>query len=187
MMPTGRPPASAARSTRTPAELVELGRIVNRHGIRGELRVHLHNPDSAAVFECAAVVLTRPDGTHERLRVLAGRRHKQFALLRLDGVATANDAEALIGCGVAVPRAALAPAGPAAAYHVDLIGCSVRTTGGEPLGTVCELIVTGSNDVCVVRGTGREFLIPLVADVIAALDVAARSIVVHPVPGLLDA
>jgi 16S rRNA processing protein RimM len=52
---------------------------------------------------------------------------------------------------------------------------------------VRELIVTGSNDVCVVRGTGREYLIPLIADVIATLDTAGREIVVHPVPGLLDA
>ena len=87
---------------------------------------------------------------------------------------------------MAVPRAALPPPGPAAVYHVDLIGCAVRTTAGEALGTVQEMIVTGSNDVCVVRGGGREVLIPLVADVIAALDTAARTIVVHPLPGLLE-
>jgi len=119
--------------------------------------------------------------------VLAGRRHKRFALLRLEGVETANDAEALIGRGVAVLRTQLPPPGPAALYHVDLIGCAVHTTAGEPLGTVEELIVTGSNDVCVVRGLGREVLIPLVADVIATLDTAARTIIVHPIPGLLDA
>ena len=101
-------------------------------------------------------------------------------------MATANDAEALIGCRIVVPRAALPAAGPRAVYHVDLIGCAVRTTGGEWLGTVRELIVTGSNDVCVVRDTQREFLIPLVADVIAEVDTTARMIVVHPLPGLLD-
>jgi 16S rRNA processing protein RimM len=183
MVPVGRPPESAAGA----GPLVELGRIVNRHGIRGEVRVLPHNPDSAMVLALAAVVLTGPDGSCQSRRVLAGRRHKKFALLHLEGVASADDAEALVGCTVSVPRAHLPPAGPAAIYHIDLLGCAVRTTGGEALGTVHELIVTGSNDVCVVRGSGREYLIPLVADVIAELDPGARTIVVHPLPGLLDA
>ena len=186
MVPRDRAP-ERARSGSTADELIELGRIVNRHGIRGEVRVLLHNPDSTAVVDSPAVILTRADGSTESRRVLESRRHKHFALVRFDGVTTANDAEALIGCGVAVPRAQLPPPGPSALYHVDLIGCAVHTTDGELLGTVEELIVTGSNDVCVVRGAGREVLIPLVADVIATLDTAARTIVVRPVPGLLDA
>lgn len=186
-MPAGRPPELAARAASVPDDLVELGRVVNRHGLRGEVRVLLHNPESSTLGELAAVVLTRHDGSTEARRVHGCRRHKRFALLRLEDVTTASDAEALVGCGVAVPRPQLPPPGPRAAYHVDLIGCAVRTTAGEPLGTVRELIVTGSNDVCVVRGDRGEVLIPLVADVIAALDTAARTIVVRPLPGLLDA
>jgi 16S rRNA processing protein RimM len=163
-----------------------LGQIVNRHGIRGELRLRLHNPRSTAVRHLDSVVLVRADGTSEPRRLVAVRPHKQFLLLQLDGVATADDAEALIGCRVAVPRAVLPAPEPASVYHVDLVGCDVRTTDGVVLGSVCEVLVTGSNDVCVVRGTGREYLIPLVADVIATLDTGARAIVVHPLPGLLD-
>ena len=145
-----------------------------------------HNPDSTVLDEAASIGLTRPPSEPTWRRVLASRRHKQFVLLWLEGVETANDAEALVGCGVALPREQLPPPGEAV-YHIDLIGCAVRTTAGEELGTVEEMIVTGSNDVCVVRGAGREFLIPLVADVIAVLDIAARTIVVEPVAGLFDA
>jgi 16S rRNA processing protein RimM len=150
------------------------------------VRVLLHNPESPTLFERSTLTLLRADGGREQCQVLSARRHKQSALLTLDGVITANDAEALIGCRVAVPRATLPAAGPHAVYHIDLIGCAVRTTGGELLGTVRELIVTGSNDVCVVRDAQRELLIPFVADVIAAVDTTARTIVVHPLPGLLD-
>jgi 16S rRNA processing protein RimM len=153
MVPHDRAPESGARSTDGAGELIELGRIVNRHGLRGEVRVLLHNPDSTAVVDSPAVILTRADGSTESRRVLESRRHKHFALVRFDGVTTANDAEALIGCGVAVPRAARRPDRPRST--VDLIGCAVHTTDGELLGTVEELIVTSSNDVCVVRGLGR--------------------------------
>lgn len=186
MTRAGRPLQSAAGSLTGADDSIELGRIVKRHGIQGEVRVLLHNPESATVVELSTLTLLRADGVCEQRQVLSARRHKQGALLKLDGVVTANDAEALIGCRVVVPRAALPAAGPRAVYHVDLIGCAVRTTGGEPLGTVHELIVTGSNDVCVVRDTHREFLIPFVADVIAEVDTTARTIIVRPVPGLLD-
>jgi 16S rRNA processing protein RimM len=186
MVPRHRPAEPAAGSAAASGELVELGRIVNRHGIRGELRILPHNPESAAVLALPSLLLARGDGTTERRRVLARRPHKRFVLVTLEGVTTASDADALIGCGVVVPRADLPPPGPASVYHIDLIGCAVRTTSGEALGTVQEVIVTGSNDVCVVRGGGREVLIPLVADVIASLDTDARTIVVHPLPGLIE-
>lgn len=185
MVPRGRPPESAHTSISQSGELIELGRIVNKHGIGGEVRVLPHNPGDGVLAQLAEVLLTRDGGSTERRSVRGWRRHKHFVLLRLDDVASANDAEALIGCGVAIPRAEL-PAPGESVYHVDLIGCTVRTTNGESLGTVEELIVTGSNDVCVVRGAGREVLIPLVADVIETLDIAARSIIVRPLPGLLD-
>jgi 16S rRNA processing protein RimM len=168
-------------------ELIELGRIVGRHGVRGEVRLLPHDPDSDAVLDDRPVLLRGRDGTAQWRHVAASRPHKRFMLLTFAGIASANDADALVGATVAIARAQLPPPPPGAVYHADLVGCAVQTTAGTALGTVRELIVTGSNDVCVVRGTGREYLIPLIADVIARLDVAARSIVVHPLPGLLDA
>ena len=65
MVPAGRPREAAARHASSPDPLVELGRIVNRHGIRGELRMLPHNPESQAVRAESRVVLTRPDGSRE--------------------------------------------------------------------------------------------------------------------------
>jgi len=184
MEPTDRSPRPAEPNVRD-EPLVELGPIVNRHGIRGEVRLLPHNPDSDVVLAADALVLVRPDGRREVHRVRAARRHKRFVLLQLEGVTAAAAAESLIGCAVAVPRAALPPPGADAVYHADLLGCAVVTTAGEALGTVREMLVTGSNDVCVVRDDGREVLVPMVADVIAQIDVAGRRLVVHPLPGLL--
>jgi 16S rRNA processing protein RimM len=50
---------------------------------------------------------------------------------------------------------------------------------------VVDVIVTGSNDVCVVRDGEREYLIPLIDDVIVELS-PGEKIVVRPIPGLLD-
>jgi 16S rRNA processing protein RimM len=186
MEPHGRPGASADRAENNDGALVELGAIVNLHGIRGELRLLPHNPDTALTGDVRELVLIHRDGTQQPLRLRGARRHKRFVLVTLEGVDDANAAQALIGCRVAVPRTALPPPGPNAVYHADLIGCGVVTTAGTALGRVQEMLVTPSNDICVVRGAGREHLIPLIADVIAEIDVAGRRLVVHPLPGLLD-
>jgi 16S rRNA processing protein RimM len=183
----GRVENAAPRSS-GPARrgLVELGRIVNLHGVRGELRVLPHNPDSDLLERVRTVLVPRSDGSPEEHVVLGARVHKRFVLLRLRGVDSATDAERLIGRAVCIPAADLPPPGPGEHYHCDLIGCTVRTEGGEDVGVVEEVMTTASNDVCVVRGHGREHLIPLVADVVADIDVSERVIVIHPIRGLLD-
>lgn len=184
MEPTGRP-LPPAETSAAAEPLVELGPIVNLHGIRGEVRLLPHNPESEVAAASGSLVLLHPDGRRETRRVRGARWHKRFVLLRLDGVEDAAAAGALVGCRVAVPRAALPRPEHDAVYHVDLLGCEVVTTAGEALGTVREMLVTGSNDVCVVRDARREVLVPMIADVIAEIDVAQRRLVVHPLPGLL--
>ncbi|MEO8601543.1 MAG: ribosome maturation factor RimM [bacterium] len=186
MEPTGRPGASADAPDQHDAQFVELGVIVNLHGIRGELRLLPHNPETTLIDAGGELVLVRRDGTRETHHVRGARRHKRFVLLVLADVDSANAAEALVGCRVEVPRSALPPAGPNAVYHADLIGCAVVTTDGTAVGRVQRMIVTSSNDICVVRGRGGEHLIPLIADIIADIDVAGRRMVVRPLPGLLD-
>ena len=166
--------------------MVESGRIVNRHGVRGEVRMLPHNPESTTLNAADWVVLRAGDTAGERRRVLAWRRHRRFLLLRLEGCDTANDAEALVGCAVCVSREQLPPRQANEVYHIDLIGCTVETDSGAVLGTVREVFATGSNDVCVVTGGTREYLIPLIADVIVRLDPVAGEIVIRPIPGLLD-
>lgn len=165
--------------------LLQIGRIVNRHGVRGELRVLLHNPASAVLEQRPSVVLRGVDGDQHR-EITAVRPHKHFVLVRFAGVQTANEAETLIGREVWVSRDLLPPAGPNEAYYVELVGCRVRTEDGRDLGEVREVFATGSNDVCAVECEGRELLIPLITDVIVRLDVREREIVVRPIAGLLD-
>ncbi len=166
--------------------LIEIGRIVNRHGIRGEVRLLPHNPATTALDGRPSAFLQAPEQAPVRYQIRGIRRHRHFLLLRLDQVETANAAEALVGCTVSVPREELPPPGPDAAYYYELIGCDVWTVEGERLGTVKGIFPTGSNDVCVVRDGSREYLIPIIADVVKQLDPVARKILIQPMPGLLE-
>jgi 16S rRNA processing protein RimM len=70
-------------------------------------------------------------------------------------------------------------------YHFQILGLEVRTTSGEVLGRVEQIISTGSNDVFVVRGQRGEVLIPSVDDVVKSVDPAGGRIEVEVVEGLL--
>lgn len=168
-------------------DLVEIGRLGRRHGVRGEIRLLPHNPDSATLRTGQAVaVAPSGGGTAEWMRITALRRHQKFILLRFEGVDTANDADRLVGRVLSVPRAQLPELDDGAIYHCDLIGCRVVGEGEEELGVVAEVLSTGSNDVLVVRGGEREYLIPWTDDVVAEVDTVAARIRIVPLPGLLD-
>ena len=66
----------------------------------------------------------------------------------------------------------------------DVIGCEVFLTDGSRIGIIEEIIATGANDVFVVRGEGKEVLVPVIEDVVKEIDVAARRVVIEAVPGL---
>ena len=75
-------------------------------------------------------------------------------------------------------RSALPAAGEDEYYWSDLTGCRVRTTEGVELGVVERLFATGSNDVMVVQGEGRERLIPFTSAAVPSVDLDARVLVV---------
>jgi 16S rRNA processing protein RimM len=54
------------------------------------------------------------------------------------------------------------------------------------LGYVTEILVTGANDVLIVKAeNGGEYLIPVIEGVVTEIDLARNRITIHPLPGLI--
>ena len=107
-------------------------------------------------------------------------------LLKLAGVETREQAAALAGRRLGIPRAAAPPLPEGRYYHYDLLGLTVEDGEGRDLGQVAEIVPTPGNDVYVVRGARGEWLLPAVRRVIAAVDLEAGVLRVRDVTGLLD-
>lgn len=71
-------------------------------------------------------------------------------------------------------------------YYRQIIGLMVITSEGKEIGMVAEIMETGSNDVYVVRGQGKEYLIPAIKDVILSVNLGSGAIIITPMEGLLD-
>lgn len=165
---------------------VVIGRIVKPHGIRGEVKVYplTDVPDR---FEQLEEVWLNLPGTGLTGMVVEGCRYQgEMVILALENVETRDQAAALAGLELFIPSED-SPALPEGVYYWhQIIGMEVRTDLGRILGTIVEIMETGSNDVYVVKDGPREYLVPAIPHVIGEVDVHGKRMTIHPIPGMLD-
>lgn len=177
---------SRGPSSREGRPLVAVGRVVGCHGLRGELRVRLFNPESRILTRTSRVYLSAGGAGPRVERVRGARPHQSGWLLSLEEIPTRDAAEALSGTEVLVVEEDLAPLGRGEYYQYQLMGLEVLDESGHALGSVRQVMNTGGSDILVVDDRGRERLIPMIEDVVRTVDLKARRIVIRPLPGLLD-
>jgi 16S rRNA processing protein RimM len=178
------------KSSNKPDDLIEIGKIVGAHGIRGAVKVYSYAESPECFTGCGDLIIVDPRGNRQRWSALWAKPHKNMLRLALKSVESRDDAEALAGHRIFIPRACLPPLEDDTYYWVDLIGMTVCTTGGETLGVVAEIIRTGANDVYVVEpGPDRrekEILIPAIELVVVEVDIDSRRMRVELPDGLID-
>ena len=158
--------------------LIEAGRIVNTHGVQGEVKIEVWL-DSPRFFKSFRR-LVLPDGGDRK--VLSAREHKGFVIARLEGVEDVNAAMRLKGLTVSVRREdAALPRG--AFFLQDIIGAQVVDEEGRGIGTLCDVMETPASNIYVVRGE-REHLIPAVPEFVKKTDADAGIITVHLIEGM---
>jgi len=177
-----QPPPEADQPLADTPGYVAVGRIVGPWGLHGDLKVESLTDFPQRFAAGGRVCLGGVAYVIERCRWQRGH-----ALLKLAGIDSATAAEALRHRRLEVPEDELHPLGEGEYYHFQILGLEVRTTTGEVLGRVEQIISTGSNDVYVVRGPRGEVLVPAVDDVVKSVDPAAGRIEVEAVEGLLPA
>src|SRR6202044_248084 len=123
------------------------------------------------------------------LQVAAKRWHSGQLLIAFAGITDRTAAGELTGTWLSVDSSQLPPPpDPDEFRDHELIGLSVRTSAGQAVGVVTDVLHHGQ-DLLVVRRAadqGEEYLIPFVKAIVPEVDVAAGVLVIDPPPGLLD-
>jgi 16S rRNA processing protein RimM len=162
-----------------------VGTIGLPFGIKGQVKLHTVTTRPEHLSRIKTVFLG-DEHTPTRLRRAAEHKHA-LMILTLAGIEDRTAAETLRGTEVYIRQQDAAPLDEDEYFFHDLPGLQVETTSGEVLGTVTEVLETGANDVLLVkRESGEEVLIPMTREVIKALDIAAKRVVIEPIQGLLD-
>lgn len=154
------------------AQPVVLGRISGLFGVRGWVKVFSYTEPREAVLDYSDWLLSSSDGW-QPVQVAEGQRQGKSVIARIEGYEDRDQAAALIGSEIGVPRDVMPDAGEGRYYWSDLEGMRVVHTDGRELGRVDHLLETGADDVMVVRGE-QELLIPFAVDtVVRDVDLAS--------------
>ncbi len=139
-------------------DLIQVGRVAGAFGVRGELRLTSFTADPLALIEYRS--LLREDG-QPALTITSGRATKGSVVVWTDEAQTRDQAEALRGLKLYIRRADLPAPDEDEFYVTDLIGLSVETAEGEPLGRVKAIQDFGAGDLLEIQPpTGPTWYLP---------------------------
>ena len=158
--------------------LIEAGRIVNTHGVQGEVKIEvwLDSPQFLKSFKRLYL------GAEQELRVVSARVHKGFVIAHLDGVDDVNAAMTLKNKTVFIRREdARLPKG--AFFLQDILGARVVDEDGREIGVLEDVLETPASNIYVVKGE-TEHLIPAVPEFIKKTDADAGVVTVHLIGGM---
>jgi 16S rRNA processing protein RimM len=166
-----------------------VGRVAKAHGVTGELVVDVRTDDPELRFAPGAILRAKASDHGERNYVVtAVRPHGNRLLLRLEGVADRDAADALRGSLFVIDSEDLPPIDESDTYYDhQLEGLLVRTTDGRDIGTVAEVLHTAGGELLAVdRADAAELLVPFVTAIVTSVSLDTGIVEIDPPEGLLE-
>jgi 16S rRNA processing protein RimM len=156
--------------------LIELGIVGAPFGVRGWIKLRSHTDPPERLLDHRELQLGLGGGWRAFRIESSGRSGGQLTV-KLDGIDNRDQAQALRGAPVCVPRSELPQRDARDFYRADLVGCEVVNLAGVRLGVVQHFVETPAHALMVVRGE-QEFWVPAVPQHLRRVDLRARQVVV---------
>ena len=164
-------------------EFLEAGKIVNVHALKGEVKVMPWCDSAEFLCEFERLFL---DGGEQELEIQRARVFKNMAIIKFAGIDTVEQAEKLRNKILYMWREDI-ELDEDCYFIQDLIGLEVSDADtGEIYGKLNDVMQTGANDVYVIKGKDREYLVPAIPDVIISTDIENGTMTIRPLDGLFD-
>lgn len=166
-------------------DYIETGKIVGTHGVRGGLRVQPWCDTPEFLCQFKNLFLKEQNG-YKSIKVKSSKPHGNVVLMELDGVNSMDDAENLRGKVLFVERKALKL--EEGQYLIsDLIDTDVFDADSDELiGKISDVSKTGANDVWHINRNGKEYLIPVIDEVVISVDIDENKVVIRPLKGIFE-
>lgn len=160
---------------------IEIGKIVNTYGIKGQLKIVPYTDNIKRFEKLKKIYINEKEYLIENVKYI-----KNIVILKLQGINTIEQAEEYRNLYMYIDRKDAIKL-PKDTYFIrDLIGIEVYTNDGEKLGIIDDIFKTGSNDVYVVRNSlGKQILLPAISSVIEKIDLENKKVIVNLIKGLI--
>jgi 16S rRNA processing protein RimM len=170
----------------TDNNLLEIGKIVNTHGLRGEVKVVVWM-DYPEDFEEIKTVYLKTRKELKQLTVKNVKYQKNNLIVKFSEFNDINEVEQYKNCTLYADRDELGELPEGTHYIVDLIGLDVVDEDGAKIGVIADVFNTGASDIYDVKREGKKnLLLPVIDDVVKEIDIEGGKITVHILEGLDD-
>lgn len=168
-------------------ELIEYGKIVTTHGVKGELRIFPYSSSFHNFNIIDRIFIENDKSTQPQEFIVEQKRiHKKSILVKLRDIETPEIAGALVGRSVFLNREDLAQTDEDEYYWFELLGLDVVSSDGKLIGKVEHLMETPASDILIVTSGNNEFLVPVNDKFILNIDIEKSEITINPVEGLIE-
>ncbi|KRM07650.1 16s rrna processing protein [Liquorilactobacillus ghanensis DSM 18630] len=166
----------------------EVGKIVNTHGIKGEVKVTVITDFAKQRFQPGKFIYVQTDtAIPQKLTLKTVRPFKQFYLLSFVEYTDLTAVEALKNAKLLIDETEQTPLAAGDYYYHQIIGLKVVDGQKQILGKIKEILSPGANDVWVVERAGKpDLLLPAIHDVIKKIDLEQNEVEVELLDGLDD-
>ena len=160
---------------------IPVGRVTRTHGLKGELKFFPADQDDLVVQKDQQI---RLDETTFKIKSVRGA--KSPFIVKFEGVDSIEAAQSLSGQEVLVAKEDFESLPEGEYYRFEIEGLKAFDDTGKYYGVIEEIIATGSNDVYVVHGDGKEWLVPMIDSVVQNIDLEEGKLIFHCVEGLFE-
>jgi 16S rRNA processing protein RimM len=160
---------------------IPIGRVTRTHGLKGELKFFPADQDYLIVQNDQQIRLGE---TTFKIKSIRGA--KSPFIVKFEGVDSIEAAQSLSGQEVLVAKEDFESLLEGEYYRFEIEGLQAFDDTGKYYGVIEEIIATGSNDVYVVRGDGKEWLVPMIDSVVQNIDLEEGKLIFHCVEGLFE-
>ncbi len=168
-------------------EYIEIGTIVNTHGIKGELKIQSISDFDSVRYKKGAIVYILHDGKLIPMKARSFRRHKGMSLVAFEEITDINAAEAYKNDKVLIDASTRAALPEGQYYFSDLANLAVVDEEGNRIGTCIQVETTNGaqNNLRIRMDNGKETLVPNVPLFVKKIDLDTGTITIHVIEGLL--
>lgn len=164
----------------------KIGKIVTTKGLKGDFKVYSHTDNIDRFDEVEEIYIGNDRENVYEVEKTNIDYSKNMVVMKLVDYDTIESVEPFVNKYIYVSREDAYELEEDEYFVDDLIGLQVVTEDGRILGELVEVLKYTANDVYVVRGEAKEYLLPATYDVIPKIDITEGIILVHVIPGLLD-
>ena len=161
-------------------EYIEFGKIVNTHGIKGEVKIYSYTDNPSNILKLKKVYIENIEYQVERIRLASN-----MFILKLKGIDRIEDTECIKNKEIYREVLKKEKESTDEFFVRDLIGLDVVDEEENKIGILSDVINTGANDIYIVkREAQKELLLPVIKQVVKNIDIKNKKIVVKIMEGL---